>query len=370
MQRTSEQEGSTAFSPSKTVQYWVLYCIYYATNGYVDDDDLDTDISRQDATGTWKNTLGWESNNRDPCTDGWHGISCDEVQQVQEIRLQRNGLTNVFPFNEVAFLSAGGAYHLEGVGSLRRLNIFENQELTSDESLDAWMSSMLGLEVLNYRYTSIGKSGPIPRLPSTIQEFDCSYSGHVGPLQEETFGGLNVLVLASLDGNQFQSPIPTALASLPNLQFLYVRDSSLNGNLAYMERMTSIVEHAVDNNPSLSGPVFSSIGSLFSLRSFSASDCSLTGTLPTELGSNLVQMWLHGNDLQGPIPIEYSTMNDLRILSLEDNNNLSGTMPIEICLNRFDGELDFMSVDCDSPVDCSAFFPDCCTCCGRSGCGS
>jgi hypothetical protein len=371
MERTSQQNGVAEATPSKIVQYFCLYCIYYATNGHVDTVEIEDTYSRQDSSDamSWKNTSGWESTNADPCS--FFGIMCDAAQQIQTIRLQRNGLMNVFPFGEAVFLSAIGEYHLDGVGNLRRLEIFENENLTSDSNFDAFMQSLIGLESMLYQQTFVGKSEPIPRLPNTLQQFDCSYAGHKGLIPEESFAGLNVLLLVSLDGNDVTN-IPTSLASLPNLQFLYARDTSLNGDLAYMERMTSIVEHAVDNNPGLSGPLFPFIGRLEELRSFSAADCSLTGSLPAGLaksGGNLVQLWLHGNNLHGTIPMEYSTIEDLRILTLEDNQ-LSGRVPIEICLNRFDGKLESLSVDCDAPVQCSEFFPECCTCCGRSSCGS
>jgi hypothetical protein len=95
-----------------------------------------------------------------------------------------------------------------------------------------------------------------------------------------------------------------------------------------------------------------------------------TGTLPKELANNsgMVQLWLYGNGLSGQIPSEYGTMKDLRILALEDTG-ISGNMPIEICLHRF-GALTTLSVDCEDEVDCAAFFPNCCTCCGRYACGT
>ncbi len=63
-------------------------------------------------------------------------------------------------------------------------------------------------------------------------------------------------------------------------------------------------------------------------------------------------------------------MSDLRILALEDTD-ITGNVPIDICLRRFEGSLVTMSADCDTgEVECSEFFPDCCTCCGRSFCGT
>lgn len=71
------------------------------------------------------------------------------------------------------------------------------------------------------------------------------------------------------------SSVPTSLASLPSLKFLYIRDAKLTGDLSYMEYMPSIVERAVNKNPGLTGPLYPFIGGIGSLRSFAASDCSL-----------------------------------------------------------------------------------------------
>ncbi|KAG7360053.1 hypothetical protein IV203_035151 [Nitzschia inconspicua] len=369
--RTTEQQGVDQFSSSKILQYWVLYCLYFSTNGDGNDLDMNTSTTARqpNASPGWKNTEGWESTNLDPCQDKWFGIVCDVQSQVTGVRLQRNGLNGVFPF-EIVFLAAAGSYHKEGVGNLRRLEVFSNEDLMRSNSSDLLLESLVGLEVLNYRETKFGQNGPIPKLPYTLQEFDCSYASHTGPIPEESFAGLNVLVFASLDGNDFQSSLPTSLVSLQNIQYLTVRNSSLVGTLFYMENMTSIVEHSADKNPQLSGPLFTFLGNLPNLRSLSASDCSLTGTIPVELAMpNLVQLWLHGNSLQGTIPSVFSNIEELRILTLEDNS-LSGTVPFDLCLSTYNNDLSALSVDCDTPVDCSAFFPDCCMCCGRDGCGS
>ena len=83
----------------------------------------------------------------------------------------------------------------------------------------------------------------------------------------------------------------------------------------------------------------------------------------------MVQIWLYGNSLTGQIPSEYAQMSELRILALE-GNDLTGDVPIEICLDRFNGRLATLSADCQSQVDCTLYFPTCCTCCGTTYCGT
>lgn len=118
-----------------------------------------------DSSSGWKNNWGWDASNLDPCRDGWFGITCDSSDQISAIRLPRNDWSGIFPFREVVFLASSGSFSISGVGNLTALEIYNNRYLTNEEERDYWLSSMDGLEVLNYRYTSF--RGQIPRLPTT-----------------------------------------------------------------------------------------------------------------------------------------------------------------------------------------------------------
>jgi hypothetical protein len=273
--RTVEQVGFEDFSKSKMLQYWILYCIYFATNTGIEG-LADNVFARQGAAVYWKNTEGWQEIDRDPCNNnGWYGIACNENGQVTAIQLQRNQLAGVFP-PEVSFLASDGPRATDA-GKLRILEVYNNEGLTNSAKDDSWIA-VLGsnLEVLNYGSTSF--QGPIPKLPTQLVEFDCSYTLHLGPIPDASFQGLHSLTLAILDGNNYNSSIPAVFGTLGSLKYFYVREASLTGNLSYMRDMPNIVEHLVDRNPNLSGPIYSFIGELETLRSFSAADCGLVST--------------------------------------------------------------------------------------------
>lgn len=160
---------------------------------------------------------------------------------------------------------------------------------------------------------------------------------------------MNNLNYVILDGNAFNSTVPSVFGQLPNLEYLYLTDSYIFGDLSYMEGMPSIIEHWVDNNKQLSGPLPTFLGDLESLQSFSAVQNNLTGELPTELGklSNMIQFWVYDNQLSGTIPEELWMLPRLKILELE-GNSFTGSMPNLICVSvQFFGMLEVIGADCD-----------------------
>ena len=401
MKRTMEQSYVEEMSDEQLLQHWILFCIYCSTNG-------DSEDGTGDSSG-WIRKNGWKDRSQDPCeSPGWFGITCGMVSTssssggppttrnvITEIRLPRNNLQGPIP-PEISLLAYDGPRAIQGVGDLYHLDVSYNPYLTNelDVSPSASLSSQswisyLGthLEVLNYGTTLFGSNGiPGTSLPSSLIEYDCSYIDYTGPLRQETFENLNSLQWLMLDGNHYNSDsnivVPASITELSNLKYLYIRNASLTSDLSYLQNMTSsLVEHAVDNNPNLVGSIPTDLASLPNLKSFSASDCGLTGTLPTNIlaMTNLVQLWLYGNQqLVGtiPIPDEFYTSDNLRnmrILAIEDTS-IKGIMPFSVCLEKeFDTDGSFLSTlsaDCNDNIDCDAFFPDCCTCCGRKSCGT
>lgn len=356
--RTEEQEGIKAQPESKIIQYYALYSIFEATNAV---SNVITDSEGIPNPPGWIVSTGWDQTNVDPCA-GWFGITCAN-DQVTEIDLFSNLLTGVFP-PEVILLASDGPSST-GAGQLERIDLFDNMLLTNNGDNSWWSSLGSAFGFLFFKNTAF--SGPLTRLPENIQEFDCSFSFISGGFTDANFQGLNSLVFANFDGNAYNSTVPSSFSNLPRLEFLYIVDGFISGDLSYMVGMPAMREHWVDTNPSLGGQIPPAISTVSTLESFSMTSCSFTGTIPSELGnfgSQMKQVWMYDNMLTGQIPSELANLNALRLLQLE-GNAFTGSMPAEICAQTiFPNPLEELGADCFDPN----FSCDCCTCCSVEEC--
>lgn len=200
-----------------------------------------------------------------------------------------------------------------------------------------------------YFYAGVtGFAGDLPILPSGVIEVDFAFALIDGGLRNEVFQQATGLEYVNLGGNAFNASVPTIFSSLANLQFFYISDCFISGDLSYMQGMPKIFEHWIDVNPGLRGPVYSFIGSLSTLQSFSVTQSSLTGTLPTELGllTGMQQMWYYANLLTGQIPTEIGNLKRMARLQVE-GNTFVGSMPDTVCANTGSfGVLDVLGADC------------------------
>jgi len=363
LKQTEAQVGVDGFDDAKLTQYYALYCILFATNG------VSNVITNADerfdniAFPSWLIIDGWEETTTDPCD--FYGIKCDSSGRVSIIDLFENLLTGSFP-PEVMLLSLDGPFSTGG-GNLFRIDLFRNEFLYNDAD-SSWMTN-LGSNMTTIIAEETGFTGDIPRLPDNLVNFDVSFAFMTGGLIDANFENLALLNFVDLDGNSFNSTIPSVFGRLPSLEFLYLSDAVVSGNLSYMSGMSSIREHWIDTNPGLNGPIFDFIGDLTTLESWSMTFNSVTGTLPSSLGnlSNMKQMWLYANQLTGTIPAELANNLNLRILQLE-GNSFTGSMPTEICANRVfpTAFIETLGADCeDENFECS-----CCTCCNVQECTS
>lgn len=197
-------------------------------------------------------------------------------------------------------------------------------------------------------------------LPSGVTDVDLSFALWDGGFTDDVFTESQALEFVVFGGSAFNTTVPTILGILPNLEFLYISDCFLSGDLSYMEPMPSIREHWIDINPEFGGNIPDFIGSISTLESFSVTESSLTGTIPSVLANliNMQQMWFFSNLLSGEIPTELALLRRMSRLQIE-GNSFVGTMPDEICDNLgFLGPLNILGADCsDEDFDVSSKRP-------------
>lgn len=344
-------DGSALTTEEQAIQLYALACIYYNTYS-VKSAWTDFQFGADVVIPGWFTSRGWLGSAEEVCT--WYGITCNDEGRVLKIQLDTNGLTGYFP-PEVAYLHE----------TLNTIDLFNNIVHNVGDAGNSFLGELTNLEYLFLGTTSFEYDGVPTELGklSLLKELDFSYSLYFGELRGEVFSNFPNLKYLSMDGNAYNSSLPTELIALPQLEYLYAGFTFLQGSLDFVPSMPRIFELWMDDNPGIGGSIPTAIGDSPNLVSLSISNCGLTGTIPTEIGkmTNMIQMWLYDNKLDGTVPTEIGNLAKMKILNLQ-KNELTGEMPSTVCGRRRPfGRLDELEADCDGEVTCDE---ECCTCCG------
>lgn len=344
-------DGSSLTTEQQAIQLYALACIYYNTFG-VRSDWTDFQYGPDVALPGWFSSRGWLGTATDVCT--WYGITCDDQGRVAKLQLDTNGLTGYLP-PETAYLHE----------SLNTIDLYNNLLHNKGDAGNAFLGELTNLEYLFFGSTSFEYDGIPPQLGQLTKliELDFSYTLYFGHLDGAAFENLSNLKYLVMDGNAYNSTLPSQLVNLPQLEYLYAGFSFIEGDLSFVSQMPMIFELWIDDNPGLSGSIPTSIGEASTLVSLSVTNCDLSGPLPTQLGqlTDMLQMWLYENSFTGTIPTELGNLVKMKILNLQ-KNELTGEMPANVCGRRRPfGRLEELEADCDGEITCA----ECCTCCGE-----
>ncbi|ESR49570.1 protein kinase domain-containing protein [Citrus sinensis] len=181
----------------------------------------------------------------------------------------------------------------------------------------------------------LASSGDV-RLPN-LEELHLWGNNFSGTIPSFIFNASKLSKLA-LEENSFSGFIPNTFGNLRNLKWLGLNDNYLTSSTPKLRFLSSLsnckyLEYFGFYNNPLGGILPRAIGNLSqSMEDFRMHNCNISGGIPEEIGNltNLIAIYLGGNNLNGSIPIAVGKLQKLQLLSLEDNQ-LEGSIPDDLC---------------------------------------
>ncbi|KAI3888442.1 hypothetical protein MKW92_011787 [Papaver armeniacum] len=241
------------------------------------------------------------------------------LQFLIELEISTNSLYGRIPIS------------LGNLSNLNSLGLFENQ-----------LSGPIPQDVGKLKYLTrleLGTNNLIGSIPtslcniSNLKELDLIENQLSGSIPKE-IGKLNSLMVLGLLKNYLTGPVPSSICNLSNLNTLYLQKNQLSGAIPRdIGRLRSLSEFIMFSN-NLVGPIPTSlcnftVGMLPTLQYLYLYDNQLTGRIPKQLGecSNLLQLDLSRNSLNGSIPLEIGGLISIQILLDLSQNELTGEIP-------------------------------------------
>ena len=133
----------------------------------------------------------------------------------------------------------------------------------------------------------------------------------------------------TLYNKRLSGEIPAALGNLTNLHTLVLEFNQLSGGIpAALGDLASLQILDLCGNR-LSGRIPAALGNLTNLSVLHLYDNQLSGGIPAALGdlASLQLLTLYNNQLSGGLPATFGDMPKVRYLYLNDNPQLTGTIP-------------------------------------------
>ncbi|XP_042033012.1 receptor kinase-like protein Xa21 isoform X2 [Salvia splendens] len=322
--------------------------------------------------------------------DGEIPRNIGKCKELQLLQLQYNNFSGDIP-SEIGSLSMlQGLFLLENqfkgripkqVGNLTSLLYLMLQENHLTGELPEDLSNLGSLNTLIVYSNSL--SGNIPPVIfniSTLQVLDLSGNQISSTLPSNMGFTLPNLQLLFLHYNYLSGPIPDSINNASQLQQLALQVNSFTGLIPSfpslrllkrffinnnflsatkeMEFLSSLTNSQylelidISNNTLLGCVLPSSIGNLSqSLEIFSAQDLNIRGAIPSQIGNltNLIFLYLNGNELSGSIPTTIGNLKKLGGLSLT-HNQLQGSVPLDLCQMSSLAELNLIKNMLEGPI--------------------
>ena len=176
-------------------------------------------------------------------------------------------------------------------------------------------------------------------------------------------GQLTNLYHLDLSRNEFTGDLPTDLADLYNLKYLFLAfNRKLNPGpipAEWATRLSQLSDYSLQATER-TGQIPSEIGQLSSLVLLDLADNKLIGPIPSEIGNlrHLTFLVIKDNLLSGTIPESFNKLSKLDT-AVMDGNNLSGGAD-HMCTPKLPSLIEFIS-------DCKETSCSCCSLCCVDG---
>ncbi|XP_028755453.1 probable LRR receptor-like serine/threonine-protein kinase At1g53430 [Neltuma alba] len=196
--------------------------------------------------------------------------------------------------------------------------------------------------------SSLGKLKQLRRLLFSANNF----SGMI----PESFGNLKKLEDFRLDGNNMSGKLPSFIGNWTNLDRLDLQGTSMEGpippTIALLTNLTQLRISDLNGQPTMKFP---DIKNLKSLKQLVLRNCSITGSIPDNIGQleDLVTLDLSFNKLTGGIPDEIEHLKRLDYMFLTQNS-LSGEIPGWILKNKNNLDLSYNNFSKTSAKICQS----------------
>jgi Leucine-rich repeat (LRR) protein len=254
----------------------------------------------------------WDFNSSQPCADQWQRITC--------VCVPAYGLCFVVKL-DLSDLNLNGTIPAE----IQYLPQLAYLNLANNTLLRGVIPSEIGL-LTNLQYLSMYVTHVIGTLPNELRNLKSLRYLIAGQVIN-----FNRVISRS---NGISGEYPVILASLPNLQYLYLYGTQHFGPIPSVWSTMTQLNALVLGGSFLNGTIPSSIFSLTNLIYFVVGDSHLSGSIPSTIGNlvNCKVMSFNRNFFTSTIPTTISELTSLEYLYLYRNSFLPGHFPLALTL--------------------------------------
>jgi len=265
----------------------------------------------------------------DVCT--WHGVECDENDDVVGLRLDDNNL------------SGRVSRHLWTLPRLRAVNLRGNlikdaglQGLSDDDESSTAKSPVEVLDLSGNRLETVEGIGSAP---GTLRELRIGSNAFEGRFPDEIFKLAGLKILAASYNAGFVGTLSAEIGNMSNLRELSISFSDMHGDIPSEIGNLSRLEFLSLDDNRFKGPLPRELENLSELKYLSITNTesyngAITGPLPSfKTNRNLRELYLNDNRLTGAVPSDLladSLLTDAPIAVSVANNRITGKLPAEL----------------------------------------